>query len=290
MKTKLKEAAQARSAGMKARADRPSERHSVDGISSVRAPLKIRAVEQVERGGLPAVRIGGYASTSEDPYSMFDAYGPYTEIVNKGAFAVTLAAKPMVEYTVNHGAGGALPMAHTRNDTLDLGEDDTGFTYDAYADPRRSDVANLVLALGRGDAAESSFKFRIDEGMWSPDYTEFRIAAVDLDRGDVSTVNYGANPNTTSQLRAVQAKIQQGRALDPEDVNMLTQAMAWLTAVDSIVDEAQEALSAYLKVPSPDPDDATGMAAMLAAAALAAKTPARRQIVTDDDVRLRVLR
>jgi phage head maturation protease len=282
----LEEAAQARAAGMKAPADRPMKRHSVDGTSCARTPLNIRAVEQVERNGLRSVRIGGYASTTEEPYEMYDDFGPYVEIVSTGSFGATLAAAPMVEYTVNHGAGGALPMAHTRNETLDLAEDESGFTYDAYADPRRSDVADLVLALERGDAAESSFKFRIDSGIWSPDYTEYRINAVDINRGDVSTVNYGANPNTTSQLRAVQSKLLTGRALDAEDVNMLTQAMAWLTAVDSIVDEAQEALAAYLKVPSPDPDDMGEMAAL---AAKAVKTSVR-SLVTDDDVRIRVLR
>jgi HK97 family phage prohead protease len=280
----LSDAAQARAAGMKAPADRPTQRHSLDGTSCTRGALLIRAVEEVERNGLPAVRIGGYASTTEQPYEMYDMFGPYTEVVSAGAFGTTLVAGPMVEYTVNHGAGGALPMAHTRNGTLDLAEDGTGLSYDAYADPRRSDVADLILALERGDAAESSFKFRIDAGTWSPDYSEYRISAVDLNRGDVSTVNYGANPNTTSQLRVVQSKLLTGRALDPEDVNMLTQAMAWLTAVDSIVDEAQEALAAYLKVPSPDPDD-TGEMPMKSAPKISA-----RSLVTDEDVRIRRLR
>lgn len=203
--TRMEEAAQARAAATQAPADRPSQRRSLDGTACVRGELHIRAIEHVERNGQPAVRIGGYASTTEQPYEMYDAFGPYVEVVSRGTFGAALASAPMVEYTVNHGAGGALPMAHTRNGTLDLGEDETGFAYDAYADPRRSDVADLILALERGDAAESSFKFRIDAGVWSPDYSEYRITAVDLNRGDVSTVNYGANPNTTSALRVAPA-------------------------------------------------------------------------------------
>ena len=44
---------------------------------------------------------------------------------------------------------------------------------------------------------EMSFMFRITAGHWSPDYTEFRINAVDINRGDVSAVNFGANPTTS---------------------------------------------------------------------------------------------
>ncbi len=50
-----------------------------------------------------------------------------------------------------------------------------------------------------------SFAFRIVRGEWSPDYTQYRILEVDLDRGDVSAVNYGANPNTSISARAKQA-------------------------------------------------------------------------------------
>jgi hypothetical protein len=31
-----------------------------------------------------------------------------------------------------------------------------------------------------------SFAFRIKEGRWSPDYSEYRINEYDIDRGDVS--------------------------------------------------------------------------------------------------------
>jgi hypothetical protein len=54
----------------------------------------------------------------------------------------------------------------------------------------------MLKAYERGDLVESSFKFRIDSGKWSPDYSEYRIEAVDLNRGDVSIVNFGANPHT----------------------------------------------------------------------------------------------
>jgi hypothetical protein len=39
-------------------------------------------------------------------------------------------------------------------------------------------------------------------GQWSPDYTEYRITEVDLDRGDVGPVTYGANPFTSVVARS----------------------------------------------------------------------------------------
>lgn len=186
-------------------ADRPSQRRSAersDAMATVRAELRVVELRAVERNGLSVVQVGGYASVTESPYAMWDMFGAYTEVVSQGAFGATLATSPLVEFTVNHGAGGGLPMAHTRNDTLTLAEDATGLRYDAYVDPTRSDVADMLKAMERGDLAEASFKFRIDSGMWSPDYTEYRIDAADLNRGDVSAVNFGANPAASSGLRA----------------------------------------------------------------------------------------
>ena len=254
-------AAEARAAATAAPADRPRQRRSA---LEAGAPAVIRgSVDRVSvmRSASTSgeAKVGGYASVTESPYTMYDFFGPYAEVVSRGSFEQTLSTTPLVEFTVNHGAGGALPMAHTRNGTLTLAEDSTGLGYDAVVDPARTDVANLLSALARGDMAEASFKFRIDAGVWSPDYTEYRITSVDLERGDVSAVNFGANPAATSELRAAStamlAKVQTGRALDAEDVNMLTQALGWLSSIDTIVDAAQDALASYLGVPNPDDDE-----------------------------------
>jgi hypothetical protein len=53
-----------------------------------------------------------------------------------------------------------------------------------------------MSGVRRGDLSEMSFAFRIIRGTWSPDYTAYRIEQVDMNRGDVSIVNYGANPDT----------------------------------------------------------------------------------------------
>lgn len=207
--TDLLAAAAARSAVSPSLVARPSERRASPEPGELRGVVRVTLdalpeVREITRNGLTVVRVGGYASVTESPYAMYDMFGPYTEVVSRGAFGKTLAASPLVEFTVNHGAGGSLPMAHTRNDTLDLAEDETGLRYDAYVDPKRADVRVMLAAMQRGDLAEASFKFRIDAGQWSPDYTEYRIDSTDLDRGDVSAVNFGANPAASSGVRAAE--------------------------------------------------------------------------------------
>lgn len=194
------DAAAARATQVRQITDRPSQRRNDAALGSfavVRAVVECReARTETAPDGTEGVRLSLYASVTETPYEMYDFFGPYTEVVSASAFDATLAASPLVEFTLNHGAGGGLPMAHTRNDTLTLLADATGLLYEPLVDPTRSDVGDLLKAYNRGDIAESSFKFRIDSGKWSPDYTEYRIEAVDLNRGDVSIVNFGANPHT----------------------------------------------------------------------------------------------
>lgn len=243
----------------RAPSSRPSQRRSAADAhapAAVRVDLAhaiVRAATVNEDG---SVTVGGMASITEQGYEMYDMFGSYTEVVSLDAFDRTLGNAPLVEFTLNHNRGGGLPMAHTRNGTLSLSAvkegDATGLAYEAQVDPTRTDVADMVKALQRGDLAEASFKFSITRGQWSPDYTEYRIDEVDLERGDVSAVNFGANPAATSMVRDAAAT---ARALDPEDVNQLTQALAKFAAIDNIVDEAQAALSAYLGVPNPDADD-----------------------------------
>lgn len=207
LSTRAAEAAELRAEAVRSHGDRPMKRRSSeeDGVFvGVRSAMHVGAGldEYRAKGKTAAPIVVGHASVTESPYEMYDMFGPYAEVVSRGAFTETLATSPLVEFTVNHGAGGGIPMAHTRNATLTLSEDETGLYYEASVDPSRTDVAVMLKALERGDLAEASFKFRITSGQWSPDYTEYRINVVDLAGGDVSAVNFGANPAATSALRA----------------------------------------------------------------------------------------
>lgn len=265
MTEQLERAASARREAMRAPADRPRERRSAPEASPLVASRAVvrRPVEVREAASGDSLDFSGYASVVETGYEMYDMFGPYTEVVDRAAFNDSLARADLdVPLVLGHDS--MRRIARTTNGTLALSIDDTGLRADApNLDPTDADVAYIAPKLRSGLIDEMSFRFAITSGTWSPDYTEFRITGADIHRGDVSIVGYGANPATSASLRHLAERLQVGRALDAEDVNMLTQAMAWFTAVDNIVDEAQESLATYLKVPSPDPDDAVGeLAAM----------------------------
>lgn len=174
----------------------------------------------VDRDGKKFYHFNGCASTVEQPYEMYDFWGPYEEIVDRGAFDKTLAADPDVAFLLNHRG---TTMARTKSGTLELSFDpEQGLISDAYCNPERTDVKDLAHAIADRDIDQMSFAFRIVRGQWSPDYTEYRILEVDLDRGDVSAVNYGANPNTSISARAKQALA----AVDELPVNVLREVAA----------------------------------------------------------------
>ncbi|MDT0306864.1 HK97 family phage prohead protease [Streptomyces sp. DSM 44917] len=160
---------------------------------------QLRAKKTVREDGMEWYQVEGYASAFERGYEMWDWYGPYTEIVSAGAADETLAADPEVVFRFNHAG---TPMASTRNGRLELWADAAGLGQRAWLNPKRSDVQLLVQAIEDSDVREQSFMFRITEGQWSPDYTEYRINGFDLDRGDVGPVTYGANPHTSVSARS----------------------------------------------------------------------------------------
>jgi HK97 family phage prohead protease len=175
-----------------------SERNAPRGIERRAYPVKLE-VREAGSGGLATVE--GYASVTEEPFEMWDWAGPYAEVVRAGAFAKTLSENPQVQLLLNHAG---LPMAYTKAGTLKLSEDDTGLHISAEVNPSRGDVQDMLTALADGAIDEMSFAFRVTRQMWSPDYDQRDILEVDLHRGDVSVVNFGANPATSvSAVRAL---------------------------------------------------------------------------------------
>lgn len=171
--------------------DRPAE-PELRFASEMRAKL-------VDRDGVNWYQVEGYASAFEQAYEMWDMFGPYNEVVSAGAADKTLSASPEVVFRFNHGG---TPMAGTRNGRLELYADAAGLGERAYLNPKRDDVKLLIQAIEDDDVREQSFMFRITSGVWSPDYTEYRIQEFDLDRGDVGPVTYGANPHTSVSARS----------------------------------------------------------------------------------------
>jgi hypothetical protein len=150
--------------------------------------------------GGDVLHFAGYASITETPYEMSDWLGDYTEVIRSGAFAKTLSENADVPFLVNHGG---LTLARTKSGTMQLSEDEAGLHVDAQLDPASPHVQALRSAMDRGDVDEMSFGFWITRQQWSPDYEQLDVIEVNLNKGDVSIVNYGANPATAgAQLNA----------------------------------------------------------------------------------------
>ena len=164
-------------------------------------------VREVGAGG-NRVELTGYASVTDRPYEMSDLLGDYSEVVRSGAFGATLSRSPDVAFLTNHGG---LTMARTSSGTLRLEEDTRGLLSVAQLNMERGDVRDLVTAVRDGDIDQMSFAFRVDDQAWNDRYTEREIRAVDLDRGDVSAVNFGANPSTAISARGVSVRALQMR-------------------------------------------------------------------------------
>lgn len=169
-----------------------SERASAKGI--VRRAFPVQLESRAKPGASGVTTISGYASVVEEPYEMWDFLGAYAEVVRSGAFTKTLSETPQVQLLLNHGG---LAMAYTKAGSLRLSEDSTGLHMEADVTSSRSDVQDMLLALEDGSVDEMSFAFRVTRQIWSPDYDQRDILEVDLHRGDVSVVNFGANPATT---------------------------------------------------------------------------------------------
>lgn len=162
--------------------------------------------------GPGTLQFAGYASVTGVAYDIYGGPGDggWDETIVRGAFSKTLAAKPDVVFLLNHRG---MTLARTKSGTLSLAEDDQGLDTRATLDPRQTDVADLSIAMERGDMDEMSFAFWIVREMWFDANGDEKpwwdlsaihrqILEVDIDRGDVSLVNFGANPHTSAALRA----------------------------------------------------------------------------------------
>lgn len=224
----LERAAAGRREGVQAPADRPSQRRCAPAEGSG-AWASFRAPQMALRESDDAALLTfeGYASVTEAPYEMHDFWGPYTEVVSAGAFEVTLNRADLdVPLVLQHQS--LRRIARTTTGTLHLEEDSRGLWVRAdRLDPADHDVAYIAPKLRAGLIDEMSFMFRITRGHWSPDYTEYRIDEVDLHRGDVAIVGYGASPHTSGSGLRAQDLLQ---ALRDADDATAREALAVLTA------------------------------------------------------------
>jgi HK97 family phage prohead protease len=218
---------------LSARAERPN------AVERRNLPFKGVELRSAENGtGGDALTFRGYACVTEAGYEMQDWLGPYTEVVRNGAFKKTLDEGADVPFLVNHGG---LTLARTKSGTMRLSEDDTGLYAEADLDPASPHVQALRSAMDRGDVDEMSFAFWVTRQQWSPDYDQRDILEVALNKGDVSVVNYGANPNTAgAQLNARDLSAHLGQLPEDEQRAILERLTARLAPTPAEAEAALE--------------------------------------------------
>lgn len=203
----------------------------VDRRSLIDAPERrsVAAADFELRQVGDSLTLSGYASVFDHPYDVLGGapYG-WTETVDRRAFDVTLANKPDVHLLINHEG---MPLARTKSGTLRLGTDARGLLVTADLDRRDPDVQRLETKMARGDMDEMSFAFRVKADAWSDDDSQRRLTEVSLHKGDVSVVNFGANPATSAQLN-MRSVLDYLTRVRPEDAAAELRALGQAAAGD----------------------------------------------------------
>jgi HK97 family phage prohead protease len=219
------EAAQARALKTANVRDRPRDRFASRESGAPRGAIPavrshVQLTERATAGGGTDIRFEGFASVTGQWYEMYDMFGPYEEQVQVGAFAGTLAQAELdVPLVLDHVSSRRIARTGNTHSPLELAEIATGDTTGLQVvapslQMSDSDTAYIVEKMRLGLIDEMSFRFMILAGYWSEDYMQYTISAVDIHRGDVAIVGYGANPLTAgSGLRHQPELTAAGRLL-----------------------------------------------------------------------------
>ena len=245
--TTREEAALLRQSAIVTRAARPSQRRCAETVGSPARLITRAMIELRAKADTAKLEFDGYATTYERSYQMWDMFGPYDEIVTAGAGTKSLARSDLdVPLVLQHQQ--LRRIARTTNGSLTLTEDDHGLHVLApELDPADQDVAYIAPKLRSGLIDEMSFAFRIDAGQWSPDYTEYRITKVDIHRGDVAIVGFGANPATAgSGLREQDLSTMLRATSDDEARALLAELSARFGELPTVARMAMEELMQFV--------------------------------------------
>lgn len=185
---------------------------------------------EVEDGDDNTLTLTGYASTYQ-PYEMYG--GPsngmgWIEQIGRGAFERTLKEGPDLHLLINHEG---LPLARTKSGDLELSADDHGLKVVARLDRSDPDVQRLEPKMRKRAGQtrplmdEMSFAFRVKSQEWdsTPEFKDDpqalrTITEVSLHKGDVSVVNWGANPTTHAEMKSVSEALRVLAECQPTDL------------------------------------------------------------------------
>jgi HK97 family phage prohead protease len=175
------------------------------------AAVELREVEVGGPSESRTLRLETHASTFGVWYPIG---GGMQEKIVPSAFKRSLAAGPEMILLVNHGAGGGLPLAHTRGTPpLEVSEDQIGLLATADLSLNDPDVVSL-RAKSQVMPLQASFSFRCNRDRWSQDNMRREVLEVNLSKGDITLTPFGANPETSVSIgsRGAALTMEQRRA------------------------------------------------------------------------------
>ena len=212
------------------------------GIRVKTCPAEFRGTITT-KDGRQFYEVDGYASVFNRGYEMWDMFGSYTETMGDQAFTRSLMNAPDVSFLTNHRG---VTMARTTNETLTVRADNLGLHMHGFLNYARQDVKDIACAIDDKLITEMSFAGMFNEGEWDEDFEDFRVTEVDIDRGDVSAVNYGANPYTSIEARAADWLADAERMPPVVLREMLSRAGEFLYR-DAAVDLSERARARYMR-------------------------------------------
>lgn len=136
-------------------------------------------------------RVSGYATTFDDPYTLFTYDGvDYKEVIDRNAID-ELTTMDDVIFQYDHGG---MVFARKKNGTLQLSIDEHGLKVDADLS-RTPDARNMFENIDSGMVSEMSWAFTVDKNAYDEE-THTRTIKHIKRIFDVSAVSIPANPNT----------------------------------------------------------------------------------------------
>lgn len=170
-----------------------------------------------KRGGSDRLVIEGYAYRF---HKRSQNLGGFVEQILPGAGAEA-AEQDDIRALFNHDA--SLILGRNTSGTLRAAEDSEGLYYEVDADMRQSYVADLAIAMERGDVNQSSFGFKAITTDWGLTEDDFPLRSVEkMSLFDISPVTYPAYLSSTSGLgaRAVE-DFYESRGIAPDSVSLV---------------------------------------------------------------------
>ena len=157
--------------------------------------FELRAIEGSAEAGMT---FSGYAAVFNSESEPL----PFTEVIERGAFARSLKSRNDVKLLINHDTGRVL--GSTRAGTLRLIEDENGLRAEADLPPT-SDGKDISILLQRGDIRSMSFGFTVPTGgdSWNAEGTVRTLKSVRLH--EVSIVTFPAYEATSASVRSLDA-------------------------------------------------------------------------------------